>query len=40
LWVILIWYWVQNLKTSLWLKKQRGSRTKSKWLNTKSLTVL
>jgi hypothetical protein len=37
LWVILIWHWVQNLKTSLWFKKQRGSRTKSKWLNTKSL---
>ncbi len=40
LWVILIWHWVQNLKTSLWFKEQRGSCTKSKWLNTKSLTVL
>jgi hypothetical protein len=40
LWVFLIWHWVQNLKTSLWFKKQRRSCTKSKWLNTKSLTVL
>jgi hypothetical protein len=38
-WVILIWQRVKNLKTSLWLKKDRGPKIKFKWPSIKSFTA-